>query len=167
MKGTSLRFSTFSLAAFYDISTCMSSHEQAHNSETISQQFIAYVTSHSSIPAKPPEDLIREGSWNINVKLPLLADTIERVYFGERELEDHRGPTGKHGYDISIYMRSGLIADFTHEPSSPSPFTFSWGEASIIYDIQEEDIVNLLNELKTHEASGKMTKAEPPSDDLR
>lgn len=141
----------------------MEYYEQGSNPETLSQQFIAYVTSHAGAPMeKSGGDVLCEGYWNVNVKLPLVADCIEQVCFDERTLQDSNGrPTGEHVYDIEVWMRSGLIGYFTHKPAnSEVQFTFSWGETPYEHDMQEEDIAGLLAQLKEYEASGQMAKAK-------
>lgn len=140
-------------------------HELQQSPESISQQFITYVTSHSdALPDERYPETLREGSWNVHVNLPLLPATVEQVRFGEYFFEGGDG-SKTHRYDIQICMNDGMDAWFTHEPLEPNaPFTFYWGETPFLYEVQDEDVTRLLAELTGYEVSGQMTKADVQSE---
>lgn len=156
-------------------------HEQGNSQETVGQQFIDYVTTHSDIMAPEQRldpDQVRESYWATNIELPLLYDTITEVSFLERELtlergtvvrgsaEDYEAVT-KPTYDIGIHLRSGLNAYYTYRPNNqeiPYMYMGTEGDSELI---QEGDIAKLMTELKGYEATGLMTKIEPQADGSR
>jgi hypothetical protein len=139
--------------------------ELADNHETVSEQFIAYVTSHSDERPSGSTEVLRESFWNIQVTLPLLADAIERVRISEHIIEDSEREATDRDYCIDVFLRSGMIGCFSHEPSNTeSPFDFFWGggDSDFICDTGEDEAVRLLEELRAYELAGQMTKVDAP-----
>ena len=137
-------------------------HEYTDTHETISQQFIDYIHSHSD-PAteQSPRDVVRRGRWSIHVSLPLLRDTIEEVTYGVNKVEGDDGFTGELSYDVGVLLRNGLSGLFSYEPDNVMTPYYYLGIDDDAETIQENDIANLLSEIEAYETSGQMVKIEP------
>lgn len=140
----------------------MRHYEQDNTQETIGQQFIDYVVSHSD-PVTKIAEVTREGKWRLDVKLPLMGDAVKGVSFVERRMidGDYRF-TDERGYDIIVDTHKGLNVLFAYEPSNlDNPYCYNGHENTGSGSISEQDIADLMSELKAYEATGQMAKIQP------